>query len=92
VTSVWRVLWDPGTAKDLRSIGRPAAERVRKAVLSRLAGNPRLGRPLGTPSQRHLYRFRVGDYRVIYALGEQELIILVLRVGHRREIYRRLPE
>ena len=35
-----------------------------------------------------LYRIRVGDYRVIYTVKDEELIVLVLRVGHRREVYR----
>lgn len=72
-------------------MGRPAAERIRDAVLSRLAADPNLGRPLRASSLPPLYRFPVGDYRVIYTLREQELLILVLRIGHRSNIYRRLP-
>lgn len=37
-----------------------------------------------------LYRLRVGDYRIIYCVNENELVILVIKVGHRREIYERL--
>ena len=37
-----------------------------------------------------LYRIRVGDYRVIYKVEKKVLLILVVRVGHRREVYRRL--
>lgn len=90
MTTAWRVVWDPHTRKDLERIGRPAAERIREAVLSRLSMNPHLGRALRTSSQLPLFRFRVGDYRVIYALREQELLILIVRVGHRREVYRHL--
>lgn len=35
------------------------------------------------------FRIRVGDYRVIYALRDEELLVLVIRVGHRRDIYRK---
>lgn len=35
-----------------------------------------------------LYRIRVGDYRRIYAVEDQRLIVLVVKVGHRREVYR----
>jgi mRNA interferase RelE/StbE len=38
--------------------------------------------------QREKYRIRVGDYRVIYGMENQELVILVIRIGHRKEIYR----
>lgn len=36
----------------------------------------------------HLYRLRVGDYRVIYTVQDQRLVVLVLQVGNRREVYR----
>jgi mRNA interferase RelE/StbE len=36
------------------------------------------------------YRIRVGDYRIVYAIHEEQLLILVIRVGHRREVYRGL--
>jgi mRNA interferase RelE/StbE len=88
LTVLWRVRWDPHTRTDLERIGRPAAERIRKAVLSRLATDPHKGLRLKTTSDVPLYRFRVGDYRVLYALREEEILILILRVGHRKEIYR----
>lgn len=36
----------------------------------------------------NLYRFRVGDYRVVYTVRNTELVVLVIKIGHRREIYR----
>ncbi|WP_462330376.1 type II toxin-antitoxin system RelE family toxin [Thiohalocapsa halophila] len=38
---------------------------------------------------RDAYRMRVGDYRVLYEIEDQQLVVLVVDVGHRREIYRR---
>lgn len=89
MTAPWRVAWDPHTRKDLERLGRPVAERIRTAVLTRLANDPTLGSRLRTSSDVALFRYRVGDYRVIYTLREREVLILVLRVGHRREIYDR---
>ena len=37
---------------------------------------------------RDTYRIRVGDYRVIYSIRDQQLIVTVVEVGHRREVYR----
>ena len=91
MTGPWRVAWDPHTRKDLERLGRPAAERIRTAVLSRLAYDPTLGSRLQTSSAVALFRYRVGDYRVIYTLREREVLILVLRVGHRKEVYKRTP-
>jgi mRNA interferase RelE/StbE len=36
------------------------------------------------------YRIRIGDYRVVYAIRDDELLILVIRIGHRRDVYRQL--
>ena len=35
-----------------------------------------------------LYRVRVGDWRIVYAIRDRELIVIVIRIGHRREVYR----
>jgi mRNA interferase RelE/StbE len=37
----------------------------------------------------NLYRIRLGDYRIVYEIRNEQLIVLVIKVGHRREIYRR---
>lgn len=39
-------------------------------------------------NEENVYRVRVGDYRILYSVDGQELLILVLRVGHRKEVYR----
>ena len=41
----------------------------------------------GTPSER-IWRVRVGDYRILYEIRDRELVILVIRIGHRRDVYR----
>ena len=75
-------------AKDLRGIGEQAAERVLAAVEAQLAQDPRLGTRLRGGGA--LWRWRVGDSRVIYTFSDAELWILVVRIGHRRDVYRRL--
>lgn len=70
--------------KELRRIAKPEREQIIEAI-GLLAGNPFAGSIL-KGSLRGIYRLRVGDYRVLYELGEN---ILVLRVAHRRRAYRR---
>jgi mRNA interferase RelE/StbE len=62
-------------------------DRIRTAIDS-LAGDPR---PRGAVklAGRNDYRIRVGDYRVIYAVDDEERLIIVARIAHRREVYRR---
>ncbi|WP_236690203.1 type II toxin-antitoxin system RelE family toxin [Corynebacterium mustelae] len=56
--------------------------------MGELANNPRPHGCIQLWGGNGEYRIRVGSYRIIYDIQDQELIILVLRVGHRREIYR----
>lgn len=59
-----------------------------KAHIDALAEGPR-PRGVETPSgPERLYRIRVGDYRVSYAVEDEALLVLVVKLGHRREVYR----
>ena len=73
--------------RDLAQIARQDRERIVYAI-DRLAEQPHAGHSL-KGDLRGLRRIRVGDYRVIYELLDNELVVLVVRVAHRREAYRR---
>lgn len=56
--------------------------------LDALEENPR---PMGVEKMagpEDLYRVRVGDWRIVYAIRDRELVVIVIRIGHRREVYR----
>jgi mRNA interferase RelE/StbE len=80
--------WRERAVRQLRAIPQPTALTILRA-LAELGDDPR--RPdvnikkLAGYDDR--YRLRVGDYRVIYDISDRQLIILVVGVGHRREIY-----
>ena len=80
----YQVIWSEGAAQELTKLDRSIARRILDHVEG-LRTNPRRGlrRLVGVP----YYRLRVGDYRVIVELMEDKLLILVLKVGHRRSIY-----
>ena len=87
---VWRIELSPNADKQLDRIDRQSAIRILKFLRSRLSAldDPRqLGAALSGPFSGY-WRYRIGDYRVICELRDTELIILVVEVGHRREIYR----
>lgn len=71
----------------MRKLDRHTAIRIVNAI-GELANNPRPHGCIQLRGGSGEYRIRVGNYRIIYDIQDQELIILVLRVGHRREIYR----
>ncbi len=73
--------------RELARISRPQRQRI-IAAIDHLATEPLAGSPL-KGGLRGLRRIRVGDYRVVYELLDAELVVLVVRVAHRREAYRR---
>jgi mRNA interferase RelE/StbE len=54
-----------------------------------LANNPRPGGVVKMAGDENLWRIRIGDYRVVYEIHDDRLIVLVLRVAHRKDVYRR---
>jgi len=85
----YRIEWKQSAQRELKKLGTGVIVKILEAVEG-LAENPhpRGGRKLmGT---EHTYRIRVGDYRVVYAVREFTLVIEVVKVGHRKEVYRKL--
>ena len=79
----------PSVRRDLTALPRLVKRRVGRAIGS-LAHEPR---PRGAvllsgSSDERIWRIRVGDYRVLYQVRDKELVVLVIRVAHRREAYR----
>lgn len=72
--------------RSLRRIARPERLRLVEAI-DRLATEPTAGSAL-KGEFAGLRRLRVGSYRIVYEVIRNELVVLVVRVGHRREVYR----
>ena len=74
-------------AKALARINRPERQRIVERI-DQLRDNPCAGSVLkGEPSG--LRRVRIGTYRIVYEIRDEELVVLVVRIGHRREVNRR---
>ena len=85
---MYRILFTKSADKVLRKLPRDIAQRIRER-LDHIAVDPYARHPNVTKLQnRPGYRLRVGDWRVIYEIEGEELIILVLRIGSRGEVYR----
>ena len=84
----YNVLWHEQAFHDLRSLDRTTSEKIIEWVKNHLAQDPeKLGKPL-KGVLKGLYRYRWGDYRIIYVIDNTENRISVLRIGHRKDIYR----
>lgn len=72
--------------KQLRKLPRREQERVVAAILP-LAGNPRPRGSRKLSGYDDVFRLRVGRYRVLYSVEQRRLVVIVLKIGHRREVY-----
>jgi len=87
----WTIEIDAGAEKQLGKLNKSDARRIRDFLRERLTGveNPRrIGKALVGKQYENLWRYRVGDYRIICRIQDQRLVVLVIEIGHRREIYR----
>ena len=82
----YRVSLTRSVLKDLEPI--PARDRAR--IMERIGGLAEDPRPPGCEKLSALerYRVRVGDYRIVYSIEDAALVVWVVRVGHRRDVYR----
>ncbi len=84
---VYRIDLDRAAAKALAGFDKPIRSRL-VAAIDALASNPR---PLGAKKLvggAGEWRVRVGEYRIVYEIHDGRLLVLVVRVAHRREVYR----
>ncbi len=87
----WRIEISPSARKELRKIDPQAARRILKFLSERVLRetDPRaIGEALKGSRLGEFWKYRVGSYRIICAIEDGRLLVLVLRVGNRREIYR----
>jgi len=87
---VWRVEFDRAAVRDLRKLGAEAESRVLRYLRERIAGSTdprRLGHAL-TGDRKGLWRYRIGDYRIVAAIEDDRFVVLVVAIGHRRDVYR----
>jgi mRNA interferase RelE/StbE len=87
----WKVDLSPTALKQLGKLDKSVSRRVLNFLRQRVEklDDPRqIGQKLqGTLSE--FWKYRVGDYRLICSLEDDRLVVLVLRIGHRREVYKR---
>ncbi|MEA2298870.1 MAG: mRNA interferase RelE/StbE [Solirubrobacteraceae bacterium] len=83
----YRISLSPAAARQLRKFDPQVRRRI-QGVLELLADEPRPPAATRLVGGAGEWRVRTGDYRIIYEIDDRELLVLVLRVGHRRESYR----
>jgi mRNA interferase RelE/StbE len=85
--SSYTVEWSSKIKKDLQALDKPVQRRIFAAV-ELLRINPRPSKALRLVANEPKFRVRVGDYRIIYQIEDERLVILVVRIAHRRDVYK----
>lgn len=83
----YRIAFTPAARKQFEKLPAVARRRVAEAV-DRLGENPRPAGVVKLAGDGSIYRVRSGDYRIVYHIEDDKLFVLVIKIGHRREVYR----
>ena len=87
----WRIEFDPRAKKDLNRLAKADQIRILHFLYNRVATHPHpqeLVKRLAGSDDAYS-RFRVGDFRIIVKFHDARLTVLIIEIGHRREIYKR---
>ncbi len=85
----WRVEFEADADREMQRLGEVASARIAKYLRTRLATSEdprRFGQPLRADLHGY-WRYRVGDYRLIARIIEDRVLVMIVRVGHRRDVY-----
>ena len=88
-TRIWRVEFDRDAARDLRKLGREPQRLILHYLRTRIAiaqDSRRFGHAL-LGDLKGLWRYRIGDFRIVARIEDDRFVVLVVTVGHRREVY-----
>ena len=90
-TQTWTIEFDLAARRELDKLDKPVANRILKFLhqrVARLDSPQQIGEKLQGASSPY-WKYRIGDYRLLCSLEHARLVVLVLRVGHRSQIYSR---
>jgi mRNA interferase RelE/StbE len=83
----YRLRFTPAVKKQVGKLDPPVAARIKRYLMGLDLTNPRsAGRPLA--GDNGLWRYRVGDYRILASISDEEVLVLVVDIDHRRQVYR----
>lgn len=87
---MWKIEYNKSVRKDLKNISPEIKKLIKQAIEEKLMVDPlKFGVPL-RQTLRGYFKYRVGDYRIVYRLKRKTVTVLVIKVGHRKEVYKRV--
>ena len=83
----YEVLFRPAAVRQIKALDKPTQLKVKDATKA-LGDNPRPSGCVKMAVGKDLYRLRIGDYRILYVVEDSVLVVTVVKVGNRRDVYR----
>jgi mRNA interferase RelE/StbE len=87
---IYQVEFAPTAVKQLRGLDKPFQAQIIRRI-EKLADDPRPPGVEKLAGEDGFYRIRSGNYRILYTINDKAFVVLVLRIGDRKEVYRQLP-
>jgi mRNA interferase RelE/StbE len=87
----WKVELDPAAVREIDRLDKQVTRRILNFLYERVArlDDPRaIGQALQGPKFGELWKYRVGDWRIICKIEDEQVTVLVLRIGHRSKVYK----
>lgn len=84
---VYKLLFDDKVSKDLKNIDKKWQKKILEIIKTKLIDNPYIGKKLVGDLSPY-YRYRVNSYRIIYEILEDEVVLLVIKIKHRKDVYK----
>ena len=85
---MWKIVYKRSVQKDLEKIPKKIKSLIKRTIEERLQVNPvQFGTSL-KQNLKGLMKLRVGNYRIIYSVEKETIIIFVIKIGHRKEVYK----
>jgi mRNA interferase RelE/StbE len=86
---MWRVIYKKSVAKDLKTISKENKYLIKRAIEEKLSKDPlKFGLPLRKTLKGYM-KLRVGDFRIIYTVTKKSVTVYVIKIGHRRDVYKK---
>jgi mRNA interferase RelE/StbE len=86
----YNIYWKASAKKELRKIDKTKIPKILDEI-EKLSQNPYPKNHKKILGTEHIYRVKIGDYRAIYSIENQQLIIEIIRIRHRKDVYKKFP-
>ena len=83
---MYKVILDKKVLKDLKKIDKKEQIKIIDTIENKLANNPFIGKKL-IENLSEFYKYRVGNYRIIYSIFQEIVEIEIIKIGHRKDVY-----